>query len=214
MACILVGQILIMCMEIFNAGIRHFCQGITILFSPDSIFNKSGQQADSIYDIRLINILQKPFYSISYFSVGKFRNLLASAETGIIRNSISKDEAVKIAAESFNAKPKLKAVEYITSTNGHHEYREKPLPAWAVTFDHPSKTTIYISAEIGRVESFRNNKWRVFDFLWMLHIMDYKGRDNLNNILLRIFSIVGLITVFSGFALFIVSSRLRKTSEF
>jgi hypothetical protein len=45
----------------------------------------------------------------------------------------------------------------------------------------------------------------------MLHTMDYKGRDNLGNILLRAFSIFGLFTVFSGFALYFVSSKsLRK----
>jgi predicted oxidoreductase len=46
-----------------------------------------------------------------------------------------------------------------------------------------------------------------FDFLWMLHTMDYKGRDNFGNILLRIFSVFGLFTVASGFVLFFISAK-------
>jgi len=120
-----------------------------------------------------------------------------------------------IAYANFNGQPKLKSIEYITTTNGHHEYREKPLPAWAVTFEHPTNTTIYVSAEFGRAESFRNNKWRLFDFLWMLHIMDYKERDNINNWLLRAFSMFGLLTILSGFTLYWISSkrwRRKRTS--
>ncbi len=79
---------------------------------------------------------------------------MADAETGLIRKQITKEEAIQIAAESFNGKPDISSVEYITSTNGHHEYREKPLPAMAVTFKHSTNTTLYVSAEQGKVESF------------------------------------------------------------
>jgi hypothetical protein len=46
----------------------------------------------------------------------------------------------------------------------------------------------------------------------MLHTMDYQGRDNFGNILLKGFSIFGLFTIFSGFILFYVSSGRRKKS--
>jgi hypothetical protein len=95
--------------------------------------------------------------------------------------------------------------------NGHHEYRENPLPAVAVTFDHPTATTVYVATEMGIVTKYRNDKWRIFDFLWMLHTMDYQSRDNIGNWLLRAFSIFGLFTICSGFTLFFVNSRsVRK----
>jgi hypothetical protein len=56
--------------------------------------------------------------------------------------------------------------------------------------------------------SLRNSKWRIFDFLWMLHTMDYAGRDNFNNTLLRAFSILGLTTIGSGFLLFVITTPL------
>ena len=59
-------------------------------------------------------------------------------------------------------------MEYLTTTNGHHEYREQPLPAFAITFEHPTNTTVYVSSALGTVQKFRNNKWRIFDFLWIM----------------------------------------------
>lgn len=178
--------------------------------SPDSIFTRLSHKVDSIHSIQIIAIFQKPFYSISYYSERQLLTLLADAQTGKIRQPLNKNDAVQIATENFTGEPKLKVVEYITTTDGHHEYREKPLPAWAVTFDHPTNTTVYVSCDYGRVESFRNNKWRIYDFLWMMHIMDYKTRNNINNWVLRIFSAVGLLTVISGFTLFVVSSRYYR----
>jgi membrane protein insertase Oxa1/YidC/SpoIIIJ len=40
--------------------------------------------------------------------------------------------------------------------------------------------------------------------------MDYKQRDNINNWLLRAFSIFGLLTIISGFTLYWVSSKSLK----
>lgn len=183
------------------------------LVSPDAVFASLGHKPDSIHTIQLVGILGEPHYSIQYFKNNRLARVLANAQTGSVRPAISKEEAIRIAAESFNAAPKLSSAELITSSNGHHEYREKPLPAWAVTFDHPSHTTVYVSSEIGKVESFRNNKWRVFDFLWMGHTMGYQDRDDINNWLLRIFSVFGLLTVVSGIVLYFVSSRRFRSKR-
>lgn len=184
----------------------HLSGGLP-LASPALALQSLPSQPDSIHSIQLVSIFNQPFYHISYFSGGAAKRLLADATTGQVRSPLSKEEAVRMASESFNGKPAIKRVEYLTSTHGHHEYRAKPLPAWAVTFDHPTNTTVYVSAEQGQVESFRTNKWRIFDFLWMGHTMDYKGRDNINNWLLRLFSVFGLVTILSGFVLYFVSSR-------
>lgn len=138
-------------------------------------------------------------------------NHLADATTGTLREPLTKDEAVAVAAQHFNGTPEVLVVEHLSTTDKHHEYREQPLPAYAITFKHPNNTTVYVASELGTVQKFRNKPWRIFDFLWMLHTMDYEGRDNFGNLLLRIFSIFGLVTVLSGFVLFFISSKfLRK----
>ena len=65
--------------------------------------------------------------------------------------------------------------------------------------------------ENGAFQTVRHRDWRWFDFLWMTHTMDYQGRDNFNTLVLRGFSLLGLITVLSGFLLWYTSSpTIRK----
>ncbi|MFY7911901.1 MAG: hypothetical protein ACOVO2_20225 [Emticicia sp.] len=173
---------------------------------------KEKDTVNYIFDTRLVQILGNPTYQIHYSKEhDRGRKIqLANALTGELRGALTKQEATEVAQTNFADDAKVKQVEYLTTTNGHHEYRESPLPAYAVTFEHPSKTTVYVSSKLGTVQKFRNNKWRIFDFLWMMHTMDYQTRDNLSNWLLRAFSIFGLLTISSGFILFFVSQRKSK----
>ncbi len=80
------------------------------------------------------------------------------------------------------------------------EYRG-PLPVWQAQFDDSSKTRLYVNAQTADLAAIRTRVWRVFDFMWMLHIMDYKSRDNFNTIWLRLFSGAALLFALSGMAL-------------
>jgi Na+-transporting NADH:ubiquinone oxidoreductase subunit F len=74
-------------------------------------------------------------------------------------------------------------------------------PVWAVRFDDPRATTLYFSAADGGFVAARNDTWRLFDVFWMLHTMDYRGRDNFNNPLV-IFAGTGALWLgLSGFVL-------------
>lgn len=201
---------------------RTYLPGKMKLISPEIILEaiKNKQSVDSIINIQLIEIHEKPVYQIRYFtsnlanqssgnSISKIQ--LADAETGILISPLSESDAIKIAKRKVKDIGEIEKVEYLTSIANHHEYRGKPLPAWAVTFKSPSNITAYIAAEMGTFQSVRHDQWRAFDFLWMLHTMDYQGRDNFGNILLKAFSIFGSITIISGFVLFFISSpTLRK----
>lgn len=183
------------------------------LANPQMVLDKikAKDSVNFVFDIHLIQILGKPVYQIIYSKEhdrGK-KTQLANAETGDLRTPLTENEAVEIAKISFSDTAEVSKIEYLTTTNGHHEYREQPLPAYAITFDHPSSTTVYVASELGTVQKFRNNKWRIFDFLWMLHTMDYESRDNLSNWLLRAFSIFGMLTIISGFTLFWVSRKKK-----
>ena len=183
------------------------------LVNPQTIIQKIKEKdsVNFVFDLKLIQILGEPVYQIAYSKVhDRDRKIqLANAQTGTLRTALTEVEAVNVAKANFSEDANVKLVEYITTTNGHNEYREQPLPAFAVTLNHPSNTTVYVAAELGTVQKFRNNKWRVFDFLWMMHTMDYQSRDNISNWLLRVFSVFGLFSILSGFILFFVS-RKRK----
>ncbi len=183
------------------------------LANPTTILDslKASKNVQFVHDIRLIELLGEPVYQVHYSFQHDGAKLvqLANAKTARLRAKISKTEAEAIAKAGFAGEAIIKKVEYITTTDGHHEYREQPLPAYAITIEHPSNTTVYVSEELGTIQKYRNNKWRVFDYLWMLHTMDYRTRDNISNWLLRAFSILGLITIMSGFALFWVSRKKK-----
>lgn len=166
-------------------------------------------------DLRLVQVLEKVYWQIVFTPAahrehGMKKARLADAVTGDLRPALSEAEAVEVAKAAFNGAPVVRNVAYLTQTDGHHEFRENPLPAYAVQFEHPTRTTVYVSAELGTVQKFRNDAWRWFDLLWMFHTMDYRTRDDLNNWVLRIFSVLGLVTVLSGMVLFGVTVRRRR----
>lgn len=172
---------------------------------------RSVGATDSVMSVQLIEVLGQPVYQLNYRMQhgnghAMMHTQLADARTGQLRPELTKAEAVALAQGRFAGSSDVEQVEYLTGTNGHHEYREKPLPAYAVTFRQPAHATVYVAAQLGTVQSIRTDAWRIFDLLWMLHTMDYEGRDDMNNSILRAFSILGLLTISSGFALYFVSS--------
>jgi uncharacterized iron-regulated membrane protein len=176
--------------------------------SPSVVVKNMDIAVDSILNIALIDVLGKPTYRLEYLHGGHHKMYqLADAQTGALRDPLSIEEATALAKQQYNGEPKVKSVELLKDVNGHHEYRENPLPAVAVTFEQPMSTTVYVATEMGIVTKYRNDKWRIFDFLWMLHTMDYQSRDNIGNWLLRAFSIFGLLTIASGFTLFFISRK-------
>ena len=98
------------------------------------------------------------------------------------------------------------SIEKISDTDKHHEYRNKLLPAYVISYESTNELKAYVSIQDATFQTVRHRSWRWFDFLWMAHTMDYEGRDNFNTTVLRVFSLLGLITVMSGFALWYVSS--------
>lgn len=200
-----------------RANATFISPDIDVISPTEAIKNlKNSQTVDSLHSVHLINILGKPVYQLAYFSghagEGMHHHLhyaLADAATGELRSPLNKDEGVAVATNNIKKGATVLNVEYLETTDSHHEYRERALPAWAVSFNNPN-CTVYVSAEMGTYQTIRHDQWRVFDFLWMFHTMDYAGRDNFNNWLLKILSIAGLCTVVSGFVLYVISSNTLR----
>lgn len=141
-------------------------------------------------------------------------SLLVHARNGSVHPEISEEEALAVAGAYMREDLPVRKVTRLEAADPHHEYRGRPLPAYEIVYEHPEAVKAYVSARDGRFQSVRHRSWRWFDFLWMTHTMDYQSRDDINNTLLRIFSLLGLVTVLSGFVLWSISSpslrQLRK----
>ena len=92
----------------------------------------------------------------------------------------------------------------IRDRNRGAEYRGIDLPIYRVTTDSQDGINIYINPMTGSISAIRSDSWRLWDLFWALHIMDYQDRDNINNLLLKILSILALVTSISGIALFFI----------
>lgn len=133
------------------------------------------------------------------------------AQTGTER-PVTEDEARAIASRDQPFSPRVLSATRIDRAPDV-EYRSRPLPAWKVVLDDGSHTAVYVDAQTGDVTARRSDLWRVYDFLWSLHIMDYRERESFNHPLLVGAAAVGLATVTTGAVLWIlrVRRRLRRS---
>ncbi len=82
-------------------------------------------------------------------------------------------------------------------TEAGTEYRGA-LPAWRVDFADGANRSIYVAADTGLVTARRSDLWRFYDFLWGLHIMDWRGHEDFNSPVLIISTLLALILLLSG----------------
>lgn len=175
-------------------------QAFSNLISPSNLNVSEG-----VNTIELRDIDNTPYYWIN-------KKQLYNAIDGSLKNSITQDEALDIAKNYIKEGLEVESVEEIDEVGKHHEYREKLLPAYVISYKTDQDLKAYVSIKDGKFQTVRHRSWRWFDFLWMTHTMDYEGRDNFNTTVLRAFSLLGLITVLSGFLLWYISSpTIRKS---
>ena len=173
-------------------------------------FRKQTPEVETIKAVGLRLLLGQPVYEISYStSEGSFYQLV-NAHSGNLMPLLDEASAVRIAKADFAEDVDVLSVELLKTVSEHAEYRGRDLPIYRVSMDHSSAVNIYVSAQRGIVTARRNTTWRIFDFLWMMHTMDYISRDDFNNLLVQVFSVLGLISVLSGFLLWAMSSRVFR----
>ncbi|MDA7554385.1 PepSY domain-containing protein [Gammaproteobacteria bacterium] len=123
---------------------------------------------------------------------------------------IEAQQAIDLVAEKTYLTPK--SVIEITEEESGAEYRGRSLPLYKIkTISEDSKEiNVYVDPFSKEIVAVRSNQWRIWDFMWGIHIMDWNERDNIGNIFLKIFSILALISSLSGIYLFFTSaSRLK-----
>ena len=123
---------------------------------------------------------------------------------------IEAQQAIDLVAEKTYLTPK--SVIEITEEESGAEYRDRSLPLYKIkTISEDSKEiNVYVDPFSKEIVAVRSNQWRIWDFMWGIHIMDWNERDNIGNIFLKIFSILALISSLSGIYLFFTSaSRLK-----
>lgn len=115
---------------------------------------------------------------------------------------LNAEEAKALSAKHTSLIPK--SVELVTENIVGSEFRGRALPIFRVKSvnDVGESINVYLNVYTGEVEAVRSIQWRIWDLMWGFHIMDWETRDDIDNLLLKIFSILALISSITGVLLF------------
>ncbi len=117
------------------------------------------------------------------------------ARTGEPLSAIDASQALEIAEANYSGDGAGRAPLRVSQNSTEYHGR---LPAWRVDFDDRAATTLYVAVDNGDVVTRRNRIWRIYDFAWMLHIMDYRERTDFNHPLLIWASALAFLVALSG----------------
>ena len=121
---------------------------------------------------------------------------------GVALEKLSREQAISIVSSVTSLTPL--AAEEINDPEPGSEYRGRNLPLFKViTQDQENdEINVYVDAISGQVVAIRSEQWRLWDLMWGLHIMDWETRDEINNWLLKLFSVLALISSLTGVFIF------------
>jgi hypothetical protein len=133
---------------------------------------------------------------------------LFDAATGEPLPPVDASQAAAIARAAWKApsKPPSKASRVTTESP---EYRGA-LPAWRIAFADPDATSVFVAADTGRITGVRTGTWRLYDFFWSLHIMDWKNHEDFNTWWLLAFAIGGLLLGIAGTVLLVMRWPFKR----
>jgi len=119
---------------------------------------------------------------------------------------ISQQQALNIASQVYRNDASIAHSELVTPQQV--ESRKLKRTLWQVVYQDSSNSTLYIDALTGQALDIKNDQWRIKDWFWMLHIMDYSTRSDFNSpLLITISSIASLFALSGLLMLFYVISR-------
>lgn len=170
----------------------------------------ASDSAELLHEVRLIKQGGQAWYRIKFTNEKGTRSRLVNGKTGEPADMLDAAGALKAALDGHSAEAEGASVEKVEQHEAGSEFRGRALPLWRVSFQSPEKFNVYVDAWTGEVVARRTGKWRLFDFLWMLHIMDFDERDDFNTPLLQISALLGLILALTGLIYWALTTRVLR----
>ncbi|UTP41064.1 hypothetical protein M9M90_07765 [Phenylobacterium sp. LH3H17] len=167
-----------------------------------STFAQSGARS-----VRLETQLGKPVYVVDAIP----GRMLFDARSGALLSPLDEAAARDRALAHYAGRGGIVKTELLDVAPG--EIKGRPAPIWRVEFEGVWRPTLYISPQTGELVAKRHDLWRIFDFVWMFHIMDYEAREDVNNILLRVATWMAVATSLTGAWLLLYSFRRRRRAR-
>ena len=135
---------------------------------------------------------------------------LGSAETGALMPPLSAADATNEVMALYSGRAKVHSVARTDPEKPPIDLR-RPIAAWQVAMD--DGTHFYVDAASGEVLAKRTAWWRIYDFMWGLHIMDPATREDTHNPWIIGFGIVSLVTIMLALVMLPLTIRRRKKTK-
>jgi hypothetical protein len=135
---------------------------------------------------------------------------LADATNGRLLPSPSAADAAAEVVARYTGTAKIRSVNRTDPAHPPVEFR-RPIGAWQVVMD--DGTHFYVDAGSGEVVARRTGWWRVYDFMWGLHIMDPQTREDTHNPWVIGFGILALVMTLLALVLLPMTSKRRRRAR-
>lgn len=169
--------------------------------------NRVAALAPDATEVRLQTMLDRPVWRVETQAA----SYVIDAKSGERLPPLSEAQVREVARGIYTGTPDIVAVKLLTEAPMEMQTRKPPY--WQVEFKGWNQPTLYISPTTGEMISRRHNLWRIFDIAWMLHIMDYTERTNVNNPLLRVATWSAFLMALTGAFLLLWSFPRKKKKK-
>ena len=156
--------------------------------------------------VELVDQPAGPAWIVTEAAGGRYR--YSALEGGVIA-PVTRDEARRIAERTFAGEAPLEAITYFPADAAPGDLR-RPVASWQARF--ADGTHLYIEDATGEVLALRTPFWRLFDFMWGLHIMDLETREDTHHPVLVIFAGLSAIGALLGCILLFRRRKARPSS--
>jgi uncharacterized iron-regulated membrane protein len=164
----------------------------------------------TLHSARLVSIDDEVYWRVAgEAGTGPFTRLVGPDGSGVVPQ-LGSELAGRKAQAWLKEPTQIAAVEWLEPRSAGSEFRGRDTAAWKVSFNEPESLNLYLHPWTGEILARRTDRWRIFDFFWMLHIMDFDTRDNFSHPLLQVAAALGLIVALSGLVFWILTTRLFR----
>ena len=103
---------------------------------------------------------------------------LADPATGALLPALGAADAAREVTSRYTGTAKVVETRRVAADSPPLELR-RAMNGWRVRMD--DGTHFYVDGGSGEIVARRTRWWRIYDFMWGLHIMDLQGREETNN---------------------------------
>ncbi len=158
---------------------------------------------ERIHEVKLVAQPDGPAWLVTAADGRRWRY---SARDGSTIPPVIEDEARSIAQTTYAGDARLEGVAYLSGADVPVEARTNG-SVWQARF--ADGTHVYIDDATGEVLALRTGQWRLYDFLYGLHIMDPQTHEDANNPFAIVFATLAVLGATLGCVLLFRRRKAR-----